>query len=200
MWRQRRQPRPGQAAFRDRRSRGQSLAELAIILPILLMLVGGIIQYGTVMATQHTLIQIGRDLGRWAATQTADDCTDLGQNPSPIAARADQIATQSSLMAYAPGDWDSVTSYGYGTIPSAPPPGPGVEVAWLKVSGDCPPEDSTTAAFVTLRLAHEAPVLLPGLAYLPGLGTCVDGRCFLLITTTAQFRMEPQAQTQEGGS
>jgi Flp pilus assembly protein TadG len=200
MWSQGREPRPGQAAFRDRRSRGQSLAELALILPILLMLVGGIIQYGTVMATQHTLIQIGRDLGRWAATQTADDCTDLGQNPSPIAARAHQIATQSSLMAYA-GDWAAnFTSYGYGAIPATQPAGPGVEVAWSKVSGECPPEDSTTAAFVTLRLAHEAPVLLPGLAYLPGLGTCSGGRCFLLITTTAQFRMEPQAQPEEGGS
>jgi len=39
---------------------------------------------------------------------------------------------------------------------------------------------------------------LPGLdlvlAWLPGLGTCSGGECHLQVTTTAQFRMEPEAQ------
>jgi hypothetical protein len=72
-------------------------------------------------------------------------------------------------------------------------------VAWEPdVDGNCPPADSTTAAFVTVRLAHAAPVLLPGidlvLAQLPGLGTCASGECILLVSTTAQFRIEPEAQ------
>lgn len=172
------------------------------MLPLLLVLTGGIVQVGTVIATKHTLIQIGRDLGRWAATQEAAECTDLGTEvPSPIAVRADEIAVQSDLMGYVPEAWrTSFTSHGYAPTPPGAPAGPGVEVSWMKVgAATCPPEDSTTAAFVTVRLAHEAPVLVPGLdlvlATLPGLGS--DGA--LLITTSAQFRMEPQAEAAEGG-
>lgn len=173
------------------------MLELAIVLPLLLVLTGGVIQVGTVIATKHTLIQIGRDLGRWAATQEAADCTDLGtETPSPIAVRADEIAIQSNLMGYSATSWQTAfTTHGYDPMPTDPPAGPGVEVSWLKVgAAECPPEDSTTAAFVILRLAHEAPVVVPGmdlvLAVLPDLGS--DGT--LLITTSAQFRMEPQAE------
>lgn len=176
--------------------RGQSLVELSIVLPLLLVLTGGIVQIGTVIATRHTLIQIGRDLGRWVATQDATTCTDLATAPSPIAARADELAIDSDLMGYAPGTWTgSFTSFGYSPIPSSAPSASGVEIAWELVgSAVCPPDDSTMAAFVTLRLAHEAPVLIPGfdlvLAALPGLGS--DG--VLLITTSSEFRMEPQAE------
>ncbi len=188
---------------RLRRSRrGQSLLELAIVLPLLLVLTGGIVQIGTVIATKHTLIQIGRDVGRWAATQEAADCADFGtQAPSPIAVRADEIAIQSDLMGYSATSWQAAfKTHGYGPMPTDPPDGPGVEVSWLKVgAAECPPDDSTTAAYVTVRLAHDAPVLVPGmdliLAILPGLGS--DGA--LLITTSAQFRMEPQAEPAEAG-
>jgi hypothetical protein len=178
----------------DRRPRGQSLVELAIILPILLVLTGGIIQIGTVIATKHTLIQIGRDVGRWAATQDADPCADLMDEKQP-ARRADEIAIESRLMGYVPGTWPA----NFRLMEAGPPTAPGIEVAWEIDSGSCPPEDSTTAAFVTVRLAHQAPVLVPGLdlglAILPGLGS--DG--VLLVTTTAQFRMEPQAEQPESG-
>jgi hypothetical protein len=185
-------------ALSRRPRRGQALVELAIILPLLLLLVGGIIQYGALIATKHTLTQVGRDVGRWAATQSADPCADLALETQP-ATRADEIAVESRLMGYDEGSWvDNFTPYGLGGLP-ADPPGAGVEVAWEIDTGGCPPADSTTAAFVTVRLAHEAPVLLPGLEYLPGLGTCDGSRCFLLVTTTAQFRMEPQAQPTESG-
>lgn len=174
------------------RERGQSLVELALVLPILLVLIGGIVQLGTIMATQHTLTQIGRDVGRWAATQGIDPCEDLADAGEP-AIRADEIADESGLMAYG-GEWPTnFTSHYPLPMPPAPPGGPHVEVAWEIVDGDCPPADSTTAAFVTIRLSHEAPVLIPALdlvlAQLPGVGS--DGE--LLITTTAKFRMEPQA-------
>jgi hypothetical protein len=179
--------------------RGQSLVELAIVLPILLLLTGGIIQYGTVMATQHTLIQIGRDVGRWAATQAIDPCEALADEGQP-GIRADEIAVESRLMGYTSGTWaGAFTSYGISPMPATRPASSGVEVAWQVDSGSCPPVDSTTAAFVTVRLAHEAPVLLPGLAYLPGLGTCDGSHCYLLSTTTAQFRLEPQAAPPETG-
>jgi len=173
------------------------------VLPLLLVLTGGIVQIGTVIATKHTLIQVGRDLGRWAATQDADDCLVFGtETPSSIAVRADEIAVQSRLMGYVATSWRTAfTSYDYGPIPDEPPTGPGVEVSWLRVGGaDCPPQDSLAATFVTVRLAHEAPVLVPGLdlllASLPGLGS--DGA--VLITTSAQFRMEPQAEPADPGT
>jgi hypothetical protein len=177
-----------------RSPRGQALLELAVVLPILLVLTGGIVQFGAIIATQHALTQIGRDLGRWAATQPQSPCSAMADENQP-ALRADEIAVESRLMGYE-GEWadpGAFTSYGLGSLPATPPTASGVEVAWEILSGDCPPEDSTTAAYVTVRLAHEAPVVLPGLnlmlAWLPGIGE--DG--VLRITTTATFRMEPQA-------
>lgn len=179
-----------------RSARGQSLLEFAFVLPILLLLFGGIVQIGTLIATNHTLVQIGRDVGRWAATQEIDPCEDLVTEAQPYT-RAHEIALESGLMGYG-GEWSApanFTSYGTLGLPAAPPANAGVEVAWEIVSGTCPPDDSTTASFVTVRLAHEAPVLLPGFAYLPGIGN--NG--VLLVTTTAQFRMEPQAEPATSG-
>jgi hypothetical protein len=181
-----------------RSPRGQALVEFAVLLPLLLLLVGGIVQYGILIATSHTLTQIGRDLGRWVATQDAADCPELGVDPSPIAQRAHDIAAETSLMGYVGTPWlTNFVSYDYGPMPPSPPSEQGVEVAWNIVDGTCPPDDSTTAAFVTVRLSHRAPVVLPGFGYLPGVGTCdVDG-CYLEITTTATFRMEPLAPAPE---
>ena len=176
------------AASASHSRRGQSLVEFALVLPLLLLLFGGIVQLGTVIATNHTLIQIGRDVGRWAATQNVNPCQNLAAQAQPVT-RAHQIAVESRLMGY-DGAWTSnFKSWGVGPMPAAAPTAPGVEVAWQIDSGTCPPTDATTASFVTVRLAHAAPVLLPGFGYLPPLGT--NGQ--LLITTTAQFRMEPQA-------
>jgi hypothetical protein len=192
--------RPGiQVAFRRQNHRGQSLVELALILPLLLVLLGGIIQFGAIIAAKHTLIQIGRDVGRWAATQPSDPCSDLADDNQP-AIRADELAIGSHLMGYSPGTWTSnFQSYGTSPLPPTQPTVAGLEVSWeADTSGNCPPADSTTSAFVTVRLAYVAPVLLPGfdlvLAQLPGLGTCTGGHCSLLMTTTAQFRMEPLAE------
>lgn len=176
--------------------RGQSLVEFAIILPILLMLVGGIIQYGTIIATKHALIQVGRDVGRWAATQSFDPCSDAATAapPEPVT-QADAIAQQSHLLGYATGDFRPANFVAYAdnsSMPASPPKTEGVEVVWsYDVLEPCPPLDSTTVAWVTVRLSHRAPVLLPGFPFLPGLGTCDADGCWFAVTTTAQFRMEP---------
>lgn len=179
-----------------RARRGQALVEFGLVLPLLLLLFGGIVQLGTLIATNHTLIQVGRDVGRWAATQDVDPCEALAIGiPYQPATRADEIAVESKLMGYA-GVWTTnFTSYGLAPMPTAKPTTPGVEVAWKVDRGTCPPKDSTNESFVTVRLTHAAPVLLPGFGYLPGIGT--DG--VLLLTTTAQFRMEPQAAPAEAG-
>lgn len=186
---------------RKRRLRGQSLVEFALILPILLILVGGIVQYGMIFATKHSLIQVGRDVGRWAATQGYAMCSDAATDPlgkQPVT-QADAVARQSRLMGYdAPGAvWDdsNFTAYTDNTsLPPSPPSTEAVEVVWTYASGKpCPPIDNTTTSWVTIRLTHRAPVILPGFPSLPGLGTCDSDGCFFSVSTTAQFRMEPQA-------
>lgn len=183
-----------------RSPRGQSLVEFALLLPLLLLLVGGIIQYGILISTSHTLTQVGRDLGRWVATQDAADCPDVADgSPSPIAQRAHDIAGETSLLGYQ-GTWldpARFASYDYGAMPASPPFDEGVEVAWEIVDGTCPPDDSMTASFVTVRLTHRSPVILPGFGYLPGIGTCDAAGCYLAIATTAVFRMEPLAPAPE---
>jgi TadE-like protein len=186
-------------------TRGQSLVEFALLLPILLILIGGIIQYGVIFATKHSLIQVGRDVGRWAATQKfnpPNPCS-TGNPPQPVT-EADAIGRESRLMGYTPGEWNSTNFTAYAdnstfppnntSLPPSPPNTEGVEVVWTYAAGQpCPPVDSTNLAWVTIRLTHRAPVLLPGLPFLPGLGTCDSNGCYVAITTTAQFRMEPRA-------
>jgi Flp pilus assembly protein TadG len=180
---------------RARVTRGQSLVEFAIVLPFLLILVGGIIQYGAIFATKAALIQVGRDVGRWAATQNFSPCNTAATqtNPQPVT-EADALALQTRILGYSAGDWNSsdFTAYPDNTaLPAAPPSTEGVEVVWSYATGTCPPVNSTTTALVTVRLTHRAPVFLPGLPYLPRLGTCDASGCYLAITTTAQFRIEP---------
>jgi hypothetical protein len=184
-------PQPSDSETRSHR--GQSLVELGLILPLLLLITGGIVQYATLIASKHTLTQIGRDVGRWAATHGTDPCEGLALEDQP-AIRADEIAIASHLMGYVPDTWvDNFTSYDVAPMPSTQPTVAGAEVAWEVVDGACPPVDSTEAAFVTIRLAYEAPVLVPGIEYVPGIGTCDGTGCSLLLTTTAMYRMEPQA-------
>jgi len=190
----------------SRQRRGQSLVEFALILPILLMLVGGIIQYGVIFSTKHSLIQVGRDVGRWAATQSTDsagiplaNCHALAaDSPKQPLAQANLIAQQSQLMDYADGVWNDTNFIAYPLGTPMPAPDPtlteGVEVAWTIDSGVCPPASpANDVAWVTVRLTHRAPVLLPGFPYLPGLGTCDASGCYFVIRTTAEFRMEPAA-------
>lgn len=197
-----RSPRPPSRSTAGRRSsRGQSLVEFALLLPLLLLLVGGIIQYGILISTSHTLTQIGRDLGRWVATQDAADCPDIADivppaTTSPIAQRAHDIAGETSLLGYDGDPWldpANFVNHDYTAMPGSPPFDTGVEVAWDTVDGTCPPDDSTTAAFVTVRLAHRSPVILPGFGFLPGIGTCDAAGCYLGVQTTAVYRMEPLA-------
>jgi Flp pilus assembly protein TadG len=179
-------------------TRGQSLVEFALLLPILLILIGGIIQYGVIFATNHSLIQVGRDVGRWAATQPFNPCSTAATNspPQPVT-EADAIAQQSRLMGYTAGDWKTANFVAYAdnaTMPASPASVEGVEVVWSYAAGQpCPPIDSNNLAWVTVRLSHRAPVLLPGFPWLPGLGTCDGTGCYLAVTATARFRMEPAA-------
>lgn len=174
---------------------GQSLLELALVLPVLLLLVGGAVQYGVILAARHSLIEISRDTARWVSTQQTDPCIDAAlvtPGPAQPVTEADRLATTAGLVGYTPGMWHPDTGSGgnfvSGTtpLPADPPHTEGVEVAWT--GGLCPPIDNTTSAFVTVRLTHEVPVFLP-VNLIPGL--CPSTGCDLSVSASAMFRMEP---------
>lgn len=178
--------------------RGQSLVEFAIVLPLLLVLFGGAVQYGVVFAAKNSLTQVARDTARWAATQTVNPCNSAAAAaPAEPLTHADQVATASSLIGYTSGTWASgpsgnFTAYANNTpLPASPPNTEGVEVVWSYSSGACPTSDNTTAAFVTIRLTHAVPLFIPGLQYLPSFGTCDGTGCHVSVSATSMFRMEP---------
>jgi Flp pilus assembly protein TadG len=138
---------------RRRRSRGQSLAEFAIVFPVLMLIVGGILQFGIIFWGQNTLTQIARDTGRWAATQL--DCTSTGA----VLTTANTIANNSSLIGKN-GAWT----------------GANVEVTWTTVTGPvCPPINNRGVAYVTITLHHTVPIFFP---FVPGNGNLTTSAQF----------------------
>ena len=122
-------------------SRGQALVEMALILPILLLVVGGIIQFGVAFWGQNTLTQVARDTGRWAATQQS--CS----NAAAIVTKANEIAGQSSLIGYTAGSWTSAN----------------VVVTWqtTPITDPCPPTSNQQVSFVKITLHHRIPIFFP---------------------------------------
>jgi Flp pilus assembly protein TadG len=118
-----------------RRSRGQSLAEFALVFPILMLILGGIIQFGIIFWGQNTLTQVARDTGRWAASQVT--CPTVGT----VTPTANAIALNSSLIGY-----QSAADLTVG----------------VSMSGDpCPVTNNSQVAYVTITLGHRVPVFFP---------------------------------------
>lgn len=123
------------------RESGQSLAEFALVFPILMVILGGIIQFGIIFWGQNTLTQIARDTGRWASTQI------VCPTSATTLPTANAIAGQSSLIGYT--TW---------TVAN-------VQVA---LTGDpCPVTSNAQVAYVTVTLSHHVPVFFP---FIPGNG------------------------------
>ena len=147
---------------RPGRPRGQSLAEFALVFPILMLIIGGIIQFGLIFWGQNTLTQVVRDTGRWAATQI--DCVPATA-VAPVIATANAIATQSSLIGYTPGEFDGGnTTVTWRTVPLGDP---------------CPPVDNQDESWVRITITHAVPIFFP---FVPGNGE---------LASTTEFRMEP---------
>jgi Flp pilus assembly protein TadG len=135
-------------------ARGQSLAEFALVFPVLMLIIGGIIQFGIIFWGQNTLTQIARDTGRWAATQDKCDAS------VDILGTAKAIAASSSLIGSSAG-WTSPTN---------------VDVSWTTTVGPaCPPTDNTGVAFVTITLHHQVPIFFP---LIPGNGNIATSAQF----------------------
>ena len=168
------------------------------MLPVLVALLGGIIQFGVIFWAQNTLTQVARDTGRWAATQVTS-CT-ASPTASPwstaqanVLTQAQNSASQSSLIGYPPSVGWNLYAY-----PMAASTTEGVAVAYTDATSGtpstdkCPPPDNQQIWFVTVQINHSVPIFFPGLQYLPGLGTCSGGSCNVVLSSTAQFRMEPE--------
>jgi Flp pilus assembly protein TadG len=181
---------------RDHRFRGQSLPEFALVAPIFLALIAGIIQFGMVFWAQNTLTQVVRDTGRWAATQQARPCSSSTTRDA-INTHANSIAANSSLLGYKTGTniWTNPTLettdaqvQAYGTANS-------LAVAWVADSDTtaegCPPVDNKAVYHVIIKINHVIPTFFPAMQWLPGLGSCDNTGCHMTLSSTAQFRMEP---------
>jgi hypothetical protein len=174
---------------RLRAVRGQSLVEFALVVPIFLLLVGGIVQFGVIFWAQNTLTQVVRDTGRWAATQQTKPCNAPAAGTA-LVAQADLIARNSSLIGYSAGQWSGSPV----AFDATPAPREGVEASWPiptvpagLVATDCPPDTNETAWFVNIRAHHEVPVFFPVIgAFVP---SCNASSCSL--SSSVQFRMEP---------
>jgi Flp pilus assembly protein TadG len=143
------------------RSRGQTLAEFAIVFPVLMLIIGGIIQFGIIFWGQNTLTQVVRDTGRWAASQ--QNCT--AAEATSIIATANQLAAQSSLIGYSAGSWTAGNvAVSWQTTPNTDP---------------CPPTSNQQTSYVTVTVTHQVPIFFP---FVPGNGN---------LSSSTQFRMEP---------
>jgi len=130
----------------------------------MMLIIGGIIQFGIILWGLNSLNQVVRDTGRWAATQQECD-TDTARDA--IVATANDIAETSSLIGY------TTDEFAWGA-------GGDTTISWR---GDpCPPNNNQDEAWVTVTINHSVPIFFP---FVPGNGQ---------LTSSAEFRMEPAPQ------
>lgn len=179
------------------RSLGQTLVEFALVFPIIIAMIGGIVQFGIVFWAQNTLTQVVRDTGRWEATQPTIPC-DSTTALTNLGRQAGIIAGNSSLLGYVSGEFSSPTRQTTDAAVNsfALPSGTGnMAVAWVADADPdsklCPPVNNKGVWHVTIKMNQVVQTFFPGLQYLPGLGTCDASGCHIVLSSTAQFRMEP---------
>ena len=126
----------------DRGPRGQALVEFAIVLPLLVLILLGVMQFGLLFWGQITLTQVARDTGRWAATQ--QECDSAG-NRAAVLGQARAIALESSLFGFGGGADPDLT----------------ITPSWAPNADPCPPADNTTVEWVTILMTYRVGVFLP---------------------------------------
>lgn len=138
-------------------SSGQSLAEFAIVFPVLFLIVAAIIQFGLIFWAQNTLTQVARDTGRWAATQQT--CS-TAASTTAVVNTAKELARAATLFGYK-DDWTSPTN---------------VNVVWTSQVGTCPPVGNQEVSYVRITLNHQVPVFFPFLPVNSNLTTASEFR------------------------
>lgn len=149
------------ARSRSQRCRGQSLVEFAVVFPVLMIIIGGIIQFGIIFWGQNTLNQIVRDAGRYAVTEA--DCT--GPRQADVLAKIDSIASNASFAG-------TITSKTL-VMPTTTSPDP--------VSDACPPASNADEVWLRITVAAQVPIFFPAI---PGNGTITSTALFRMEPVT----------------
>jgi Flp pilus assembly protein TadG len=163
--------RPARLRRTRHRARGQSLAEFAIVFPIFMLVIGGIVQLGVLFWGQNSLNQVVRDAGRYAVTEPGcaayvsdvqTKITDLGRQMGVAKITGTPTVTM-------PTNGELV-----GTPPVADP------ISSTSVAGvNCPAKSNADHVWLRITVNAQVPIFFP---IVPGGGA---------ISSTALFRMEP---------
>jgi Flp pilus assembly protein TadG len=154
-------------------SRGQSLAEFALIFPVFMLMLGGAIQFGIIFWGQNTLNQIIRDAGRFAVTQ-----------PTCDAGRAQEVADRIISLAQTTGVARVTAADITVTMPTngqviGGAPDPVSDQNGVSTPNFCPATTNSDHVWVRIAVNARVPIFFP---FVPGNGS---------ISSTALFRMEP---------
>lgn len=122
---------------RGERVHGQALVEFAVVVPVFMLILGGVIQFGVLFWDQNTLNQIVRDAGRYAATVA--DCTSASN--SDIVTRTQALEAQTPFS----GTYGPITV----VLPAA------------GSTGSCPPGSNADVVWVSLTAQATVPVFFP---------------------------------------
>jgi Flp pilus assembly protein TadG len=145
-----------------RRHAGQSLAEFAIVFPVLMLVIGGIIQLGIVFWGQNTLNQIVRDAGRYAVTER--DCLPASQ--ADVLAKVDSVAANANFAG-------QITSRSV-VMPTTAAPDP--------ISDPCPATSNARQVWLRITVQAQVPVFFP---VIPGNGVITSSAVFRMEPVTA---------------
>jgi hypothetical protein len=154
------------------RTRGQSLAEFALVFPVLMLILGGVIQFGIIFWGQNSLNQVVRDAGRFAVTE--QDCT--ATNEANITAK---IGSLSSVLGAAKLGASDITMPTNGEIVGGTAD-PISDDNGILTPNFCPPDDNADHVWIRIKVDAQVPIFFP---FVPGNGA---------ISSTALFRMEPK--------
>lgn len=169
------------------------MVEFALVAGLFILVIGGVIQFGAILWSQNTVTQLARDTARWAATQSTTPC-DSAASRTAVAAQADQLAEEWSLLDHNAGEWTnavplaSLGSRGVGVDWPVPASPPHINPPMAIFPTDCPPSDNIVPWFIRVRVNHTVPIFVPGLQFISqctGPGFC--------ISSTAEVRMEPKS-------
>jgi Flp pilus assembly protein TadG len=161
-----------------KRRQGQSLAEFAIVFPVFMLVVGGIVQFGIIFWGQNTLNQIVRDSGRYAVTEPNCSSTsqaDVQTHINSVVSNGSFAGTVTSKTLVMPTNGELV-----GTPPVADPVSDQmVGTVSTPTPNYCPPVSNGDHVWLRITITAQVPIFFP---FVPGNGN---------ISSTALFRMEP---------
>ncbi len=180
-------------AFRAPSGRGQALPEFALITPLFLLLLFGIIQLGFLLAGQYGMSNAAREASRYASTlatpdtTVAGDCSTGGSNGKVVHDRLTGV----NLPQYIPGFQSANLTY-VGTLSACP-------IAALARSGtgigycSAANGDGTFAIRVQVTVVYRHPL------FIPLVGRIFSSTNTWQLSAVEQMRVEGPNRSSAGG-